>query len=334
MPAPATPRVRHGPRLLLAAPVYRDAGRLPRRGESATVAAMEDARDIVNRLQPRLHGIAYRMLGSVAEAEDVVQDVWLRWHDSDQGAIDNAEAWLVTTTTRRAIDRLRSAQAAREHYVGIWLPEPVLSDSPATPEQAHAHSGDISIALLTLLERLSPETRAAYLMREVFDADYSDLAHTLGKSEAACRQIVYRARSQLRDASPRYRATPEAHRRLMQRFAAAMTDGDYSAMKAMLADNAELLGDGGGVVRSVPAPLQGAERIARLFQAVTVRPTQAMRIELVQLNGSWGLLRYFDGVLESAQAYETDGERIHCIRVQRNPQKLQRLPGAPALKAV
>lgn len=291
---------------------------------------MHDATDIVTRLQPRLHGIAYRMLGSVADAEDVVQDVWLRWHDTEQSAVDNPEAWLVATTTRRAIDRLRSARAAREHYVGIWLPEPILTgsvptDAPATPEQTHARYGDLSVALLALLERLSPEARAAFLLRDVFDVDYPDIAAALGKNEAACRQIVFRARAQLQDDRPRYRVDADAHRRLLERFVAAMTGGDLDGMKALLAGTSRLLGDGGGIVPSMPEPLVGADRIARLFFARTLRNSESLRVEIVPLNGGWGLLRYFDGVLESAQAYESDGERIHRVYVQRNPHKLARI---------
>ena len=291
---------------------------------------MHDATDIVTRLQPRLHGIAYRMLGSVADAEDVVQDVWLRWHDTEQSAVDNPEAWLVATTTRRAIDRLRSARAAREHYVGIWLPEPILTssvptDAPATPEQTHARYGDLSVALLALLERLSPEARAAFLLRDVFDIDYPDIAAALGKNEAACRQIVFRARAQLQDERPRYRVDADAHRRLLERFVAAMTGGDLDGMKALLAGTSRLLGDGGGIVPSMPEPLVGADRIARLFFARTLRNSESLRVEIVPLNGGWGLLRYFDGVLESAQAYESDGERIHRVYVQRNPHKLARI---------
>lgn len=291
---------------------------------------MHDATDIVTRLQPRLHGIAYRMLGSVADAEDVVQDVWLRWHDTEQSAVDNPEAWLVATTTRRAIDRLRSARAAREHYVGIWLPEPILTssvptDAPATPEQTHARYGDLSVALLALLERLSPEARAAFLLRDVFDIDYPDIAAALGKNEAACRQTVFRARAQLQDERPRYRVDANAHRRLLERFVAAMTGGDLDGMKTLLAGTSRLLGDGGGIVPSMPEPLVGADRIARLFFARTLRNNESLHVEIVPLNGGWGLLRYFDGVLESAQAYESDGERIHRVYVQRNPHKLARI---------
>src|SRR5437773_11546570 len=160
---------------------------------------MNDATDTFNRLRPRLHGIAYRMLGSTAEAEEVVQDAWLRWHEAAPAEFDSAEAWLVTVTTRISIDRLRAAKVQREHYVGTWLPEPLLSDSPVSPEQMLERADDVSVAFLALLERLAPEARAAYLLREVFDADYGEVAEALGKTEAACRQLVHRAKTQLQD---------------------------------------------------------------------------------------------------------------------------------------
>ena len=163
---------------------------------------MDDATHTFQSQRRRLQGIAYRMLGSIAEAEEVVQDAWLRWHDADRSAIANAEAWLVTTTTRMAIDRLRSAKVQREHYVGFWLPEPRLDQTPPSPEQVLERAEDLSVAFLTLLERLTPEARAAFLMREVFDADYDEVARTIGKSEAACRQLVSRAKAQLREARP------------------------------------------------------------------------------------------------------------------------------------
>src|ERR1700742_2010280 len=158
---------------------------------------MDDGTREFDRLRPRLQGIAYRMLGSVAEAEDIVQDVWLRWHAAAREAIENAEAWLVAVTTRISIDRLRAAKIQREHYAGIWLPEPQLTDAPVTPEEAAARTDDLSVAFLMLLERLTPEARAAFLLREVFDADYAEVADILGKTEAACRQLVSRAKTQL-----------------------------------------------------------------------------------------------------------------------------------------
>lgn len=280
-----------------------------------------------DRLRPRLMGIAYRMLGSIAESEEVVQDAWLRWHESAQGEIDNPEAWLVTVTTRLAIDRLRAAKLQREHYVGTWLPEPQLSDNPS-PEQMLERADDISIAFLALLERLTPEARAAFLLREVFDADYGEVARTIGKSEAACRQLVHRAKTQLQDQRPRYAVPREVHQRLMGRFAEALQTGSMATLKSLLADDAVLIGDGGGIVTSFPKPLVGGWRIAKLLFAGFRRYGAAQRIELVLINGEWGLLRFIDGVLESAQSFETDGTHIVRVHVQRNPQKLARIGAA------
>lgn len=286
---------------------------------------MEDSVHIFSRLQPRLLGAAYRMLGSLAEAEDVVQDVWTRWHDADVARVENAEAWLLTTTTRRAIDRLRQARTEREKYAGIWLPEPVLTDGPPTPEQLHEASSDLSVAFLAVLERLAPEARAAFVLREAFDVDYAEIADVLGKSEAACRQIVHRARHQLRDAQPRFAVSEQTHRHLMQRFADAMSSGDFAAMKGLLAESAELVGDGGGFVASFPKPMIGGPRIAQLFYAATLGPRPDVRTELAVINGRWGVLRYLRGELESVQSCVTDGERVLRIHVQRNPYKLQRI---------
>jgi len=289
---------------------------------------MTDPTTIFDRLRPRLQGIAYRMLGSVAEAEDAVQDAWLRWHEAAQDSIDNAEAWLVTVTTRISIDRLRAAKLKREHYAGYWLPEPVLTDCPSTPEQTQELSDDVSVAFLFMLERLAPEARAAFLLREVFDADYDEVARTIGKSEAACRQIVHRAKAQLREERPRFSVPRDTHHQLMRGFAEALTRGDFAAMNGMLAENAELISDGGGIVPSFGKPLVGGRRIAQLFFAATRRFGIGVRVELATINGDWALLRLIDGVLESVQSYETDGQRITRIHVQRNPEKLARLATA------
>ena len=296
---------------------------------------MDDATRLFDRLRPRLQGIAYRMLGSVADAEELVQDVWLRWHETDTAGLANAEAWLVTVTTRLAIDRLRSAKAQRAHYVGFWLPEPRLDlderppivpqqDAPATPEALLERADDISVAFLALLERLSPEARAAFLLREVFDADYAELAKTLGKSEAACRQIVSRAKAQLKDGRPRQRVSADQHYRLLAGFADAARNGDFAALQALLAEDAELISDGGGIVPSFGKVLAGASRVARLYFAIwrrSERGEAVQQLELVRLNGEWGLLRFIDGRLESAQSVETDGLHITRINTQRNPEK-------------
>ena len=286
---------------------------------------MNDANATFHRLRPRLQAIAYSMLGSVADAEDAVQDVWLRWHGTDQAAVNNVEAWLVTATTRVAIDRLRSLKARREHYVGLWLPEPILTDGPATPEQIHERHGEVSVALLSMLERLSPEARAAFLLHEIFDVGYADIAETIGKNEAAARQIVHRAKSQLRDGEPKYAVSPEAHGRIVERFAQALSLGQFKLLKAMLADQAELIGDGGGIETSFPRPLLGGQRIAQLFYASNLRFKSALRIALASINGELSVLRYIHDALESVQTVETDGDRIVRVLVQRNPEKLARI---------
>jgi len=288
-------------------------------------ARLEDPALIFDRLQPRMLGTAYRMLGSLADAEDVVQDVWTRWHDADTATVDNAEAWLVATTTRRAIDRLRQARAEREKYVGIWLPEPVLTDGPATPEQLHEASSDLSIAFLTVLERLAPDARAAFLLREVLDVDYDEIARILDKSAAACRQIVHRAKSQLREERARYAVSAQTHQRLLRRFVDAIAAHDFIAIRSMLAESAELRGDGGGIVRSFPKPMVGGARIAQLLFAPTLRESIHLRIELVTINGRAGILRYMRGALESAQTFEIEDGRIARVYVQRNPEKLRRI---------
>ena len=291
---------------------------------------MDAATTTFHDLRPRLKGIAYRMLGSVSESEDIVQDVWLRWHDADTDSVKNAEAWLVATTTRISIDRLRSAKARREQYVGIWLPEPVLTEWPATPEDIEELSNEVSVAFLTVLECLSPEARAAFLLREVFDVDYGEVAEALGKSEVACRQIVHRAKAQLRQERPRRAVPSEAHQKLMRRFAEILAQGDFAGMKSMLADSAVLLGDGGGHVTSFSSPMVGGPRIAQLLFAPHLRHNDGLRIELVTINGQYAVLRYINGELESAQSYESDGEHITRIHVQRNPEKLARLVAAIA----
>lgn len=285
---------------------------------------MDAPTETFRRHRPRLQGIAYRMLGSMAEAEEVVQDAWLRWHEAAPVLLDSAEAWLVTVTTRLAIDRLRAARLQREHYIGTWLPEPLLTEAPATPEQMLERADDVSVAFLTLLERLAPQARAAFLLREVFDLGYDELARTLGKSEAACRQLVHRAKAQIRERRPRFSVPRETHLRLLRGFADAAARGDMQGLKALLAEDAELIGDGGGKVPSFGKVLRGGQRLAQLYYAVARRQGAALRLELADVNGQPGLLRFIGGTLESVQSVETDGERIVRIHAQRNPDKLAR----------
>ncbi|HEY0505197.1 MAG TPA: sigma-70 family RNA polymerase sigma factor [Lysobacter sp.] len=217
---------------------------------------MDYATATFTQLRPRLLGIGYRMLGSLAEAEDMVQDVWMRWADASRQPIGNAEAWLVAAATRDSIDRLRSARTARERCAGMWLPGPILADGPATPEQMCESWDDLSIAFLALLERLAPEARAAFLLREVFDVDYPAIAAILGKREAACRQIVHRANAQLQQGRVRNAVPAGAHRRLMGRFADAVARADLGAMTALLHDTRAHDTDDEGFARAGRAPAQ------------------------------------------------------------------------------
>ncbi|MGB6104499.1 MAG: RNA polymerase sigma-70 factor [Pusillimonas sp.] len=289
---------------------------------------MDNDAHTFDQLRPRLQKIAYRMLGSVADAEDVVQDAWLRWHAAGPQRIDNPEAWLVAVATRLSIDRLRAARTQREHYAGIWLPEPQLSELPATPEQINERADDVSMAYLILLERLTPEARAAFLLHEVLDIDYGQIAAILDKTQAACRQLVSRAKTQLRDERPRFNVSRETHHRLLHTFAQVLERGDFAGINALLAEDAVLMGDGGGRVPSFPKPMVGGRRIAQLFFAASLRHKRALHIKLAVLNEQWALLRFIEGQLESAQMFELDGERITRIYVQRNPDKLARIAAA------
>lgn len=285
---------------------------------------MDHRTDIFNSQRKRLMGIAWRMLGSHADAQDVLQDAWLRWNESDTESLRSPQAWLVTIVTRLAIDRLRAARAEREHYAGFWLPEPLVEVSPPTPQQQLERADEVSVAFLTMLEQLAPEERAAFLLRQVFDADYAEVAQVLGKSEAACRQLVHRAGERLKEGRPRRAVNRETHLRLLGAFAEAATRGDMAAIRALLAEDAQLVSDGGGKVRAFTQVMRGGQRLAQLYYAVARRNGAAMRIEQVWVNGVPGLARFVNGALESVQSFETDGERIVSIHVQRNPDKLAR----------
>lgn len=277
-------------------------------------------------LRPRLFAIAYRMLGTRADAEDVLQDAWLRWHRTDAATLQSAEAWLVTVVTRLSIDRLRAAKTEREAYVGWWLPEPLVETGERGPEALAEFAGELSIAFLWVLERLAPEERAAFLLRQVFDHDYDEIAALLGKTEAACRQMVHRASQRVQQERPRFEVSEDAHRRLLEKFVQAARSGERAAMESLLADDVQLVSDGGGKVPSFGKILRGAHRIANLYWVLWRRLAPQIVYRIAQVNGEPGVLRYVDGQLESAQAVVTDGERIVAIYAVRNPDKLAGIP--------
>ncbi|HEV7269923.1 RNA polymerase sigma-70 factor [Pseudoxanthomonas sp.] len=270
----------------------------------------------------RLLGLSYRLLGSRSDAEDVVQDTWLRWQQTDTTGIRDPEAWLVTAATRLGIDRLRAARVQREHYVGPWLPEPAEIDESPTPERSAEVAEQVSLAFLALLERLGPEERAAFLLKEAFDYDYAQIARLLGQSEANCRQMVHRARERVHAGRPRFEVPPENHRRLLERFMHAARRGDQSAIAALLSEDARLVSDGGGKVAAVIRPLLGAVRIARLFWAAYRRQDPAITWRMGTVNGEPAILRYRDGRLTAVMVAISDGERIRELFTVANPDKL------------
>jgi len=287
---------------------------------------MSDHEAIFSALRPRLFSIAYRMLGIRADAEDVVQDAWLRYHGADKAPIVSLEAWLVTVTTRLAIDRLRTSKLDREAYVGWWLPEPLVELDENTPERALEQANDVSVALMWVLERLSPEERAAFLLRQVFDADYAEIADVVKKSEPACRQLVHRAQARVQQERARFDVPRDRHRALLERFVDAARRGSVDDMRAFLADDAQLVADGGGKVPSFLHILQGAGRVAGVFWSLEHKFPAQVDYRLATVNGEPGVLRYVQGQLESVQAFIVDEERIVAVFVMRNPDKLASVP--------
>jgi len=274
-----------------------------------------------NQHRPRLLSIAYRMLGSRSDAEDILQDAYLRWHQADIAGIDNQEAWLVTVVTRLCIDKLRVLKTERENYIGPWIPEPIVLDETDTPERVALLAGEISQAFLMLLERLAPEERAAFLLREIFEFDYDEIARVIAKSEASCRQIVHRAKERVQTQRPRFQVAPDAHRKLLERFVAVLATGKKSELMELFADDIRFYGDGGGKVTAALRVLEGSERVARLYEAISHRPLAKGRVEFANVNGELGLLIYDDGKLDSVCSFVTDGIHIQDMYVMRNPEK-------------
>nr|MBO2468508.1 RNA polymerase subunit sigma-24 [Xanthomonadaceae bacterium] len=286
--------------------------------------------DIFHRHRPHLLALAYRLLGSRADAEDVVQDTWLRWQGADHAAIADPAAWLVTTATRLGIDRLRAARRQREAYPGPWLPEPARIDADAAPPPDDApgpgqlleRAEQVSLAFLAVLERLGPEERAAFLLREVFDHDYAAIAALLGRSQAACRQMVRRARMRVAAARPRFTVDPRRHRVLLERFMHAARTGDREAVQALLHADAQLLSDGGGKALAAIRPLHGAERIARLYWVLARRRPPGECWELGRANGQPAILRRHGGRLTGLTVAASASGRITALYTITNPDKL------------
>jgi RNA polymerase sigma-70 factor (ECF subfamily) len=273
-------------------------------------------------LRRRLYGIAYRMIGTTADAEDIVQEAYLRWHQADTEEIRSAEAWLVSVVTRLSIDKLRKASVEREKYIGPWLPEPLLASSAPTPEEELETAADLSMAYMVLLERLTPTERAAFLLHDVFDCAYPLIANILRKSEAACRQVVHRARQRVRSEQARFKANDAALRSLINQFMAAADAGDDATLLSLFAKDATLTSDGGGVVPAARRVIHGRSRIARLYVVLAKKLGTRLRKEILTINGEPGLVMYLDGAPLATVSFGTDGNSITALYTVLNPQKL------------
>jgi RNA polymerase sigma-70 factor (ECF subfamily) len=273
----------------------------------------------------RLLGLAYRMLGSRSDAEDVVQDAYLRFAGARE--VQNPEAFLVTVVTRLCLDRLRSAKAQREIYVGPWLPEPVFDADGLSPDAATELADDLSFALLLALDRLSPLERAAFLLHDVFDIQFAEVAQMIDRTEVACRQLARRARRAVREARPAPPAPPDNHARLLSAFGEAVVSGDVSRLAGMLREDAIALTDGGGRKTAALNPIKGADKIARFFVSLAAKNADRnVRIEPAVINGILGALIYIDGKVDHSVSMAIDGERIAAIYIVRNPNKLRHVP--------
>ena len=270
----------------------------------------------------RLWGVAYRMLGSRADADDMVQEAYLRWHAAQTEEVRTPEAWLVTTTTRLCIDRLRRLRAEREAYVGPWLPEPLVEESPAADAAAEIAS-DLSMAFLALLERLAPEERAAFLLHDVFESDYDEIAAALGKSEAACRQIVSRARRRVREERPRVQVSAAARDKLVESFMRAIELRDRDALLAMFAEEAALTADGGGKAKAAQKVVRGGASVVRFLLGVLSKARDQLTFQKIAVNGETGIAIRMGGQLVSVMSFVTDGRQILGVYSVLNPDKLR-----------
>lgn len=285
--------------------------------------------DVFERVRPRLFGIAYRMLGSAAEADDVLQDAWLRWNATNRDAVAEPGAYLATIVTRLSVAALTSARAVRESYVGPWLPEPV--DTSADPLLGAERAEALSLAVLVLLERLSPAERAAFVLHAAFDYPHSRVAEVLETSEANARQLFSRARKHLEDARPRA-VSPAERSRLLAAFVAAAQAGDLEALEAVLATEVVSISDGGGVVPAARKIVAGPERVAHFLLGVLEKYGQGMTAESVEINGEPAVLaRRPDGSPITIWTIDASADGIAGIFLMLNPQKLSRFGSPTAL---
>ena len=288
-------------------------------------ARVMDAVATFSEQRPRLFGVAYRMLGSVADAEDVLQETYLRWQEviDTETPVESPSAYLTTMVSRRCLDELRSARRQREAYVAQWLPEPLIEDDQLDPAATTEQADTISTAFLVVLEALSPGERAAFLLHDVFGYAYAELARILGRAEPACRQLVTRARRRVAERRPRFEVSPEEHTRLLQEFMQATTAGNLDGLVGLLAQDAVLRADGGGLVNAARNPILGSDRIARFMLGIQEKMPEGFRAEVGTVNGQAGIIMFTGGRLFGTVSFEVLDGQIQNIYIQINPQKLR-----------
>lgn len=278
------------------------------------------------RHRDHLFGIAYRMTGRVAAAEDLVQEAYLRWSDVDSDEIRSPRAYLSTVVTRLCLDELESARARREEYVGPWLPEPLTEDPEEAARMSPERVESLSMAFLVLLEKLTPVQRAVFLLREVFDYEYEEIAELVGKKPATCRKVAQRARDRVDADELRFEPSEETHRRLVEQFLAAVQQGDVDGLEAMLSEDAVLTSDGGGRVTAARRPVRGANPIARFMVGVAAKAPDGLAISVTRVNGLPGLVARVDESPQSAWAFHVEGGEIRRVYAVLNPEKLRADP--------
>ena len=279
--------------------------------------------DTFLEFRPLLFSIAYRMIGSVADAEDAVQETYLRWHRAHQGddAIRNPKGWLTTTLSRVCLDQLGSARVKREQYVGPWLPEPLAGVTPDIAETA-ADFESISLAFMVLLEALSPKERAVFLLHDVFSYDFASIAEIVGESEAYCRQLAKRARARMAERRPRFPADPRRRDQLTAKFKQAVSEGDMPALITLLAEDVTLVSDGGGMVGAARKPIIGRGPVATFLRNVYRLTGRGLELRVESINGQPSLLTLFEGSLFSVATFDFSDETIRNVYIVLNPAKL------------
>lgn len=288
----------------------------------------DTATEVFEEHRPVLMGVAYRMLGRVTDAEDVVQDAWLRWSAGAREEVREPRAYLVRITTRLAIDRLRQAQSRRESYVGPWLPEPLVTDfGPTVPDTADQAvlADSVSLAVLVVLESLSPLERAVFVLREAFGFPYAEIAGTLDRSEAAVRQLAGRARKHVEEGRPRYEVDPAQRRDVTERFLAAATGGDLAGLMSLLAPDVHLVGDSGGKAKAPTRVMESADKVGRFLIGVAsrgIRGAETYEVRFLELNGAPSALVLADGKPDSVLQLDVADGRVQRVYILRNPDKL------------